>query len=59
MPVYWRPFESKYVERGWRRETRSPAARHGRGIVATRNALDTEGDIWAVPVSMLVWLLGT
>jgi uncharacterized protein len=53
------PFESKYVERGWRRETRALAARHGRGIVATRNVLDTGGDIWAVPASMLVWLFGT
>lgn len=53
------PFESKYVERGWKRETRALAARHGHGIVATRNVLETDGDIWAVPVSMLVWLLGS
>lgn len=53
------PFESKYVERGWKRESRALASRHGRGIVATRNVLDTGGDIWAVPVSVLVLLLGS
>lgn len=53
------PFESKYVERNWRRESRTLAARHGRGIIATRNVLDTDGDIWAVPVSIVVWLLGS
>ncbi|MGH2878430.1 MAG: ATP-binding protein [Solirubrobacteraceae bacterium] len=53
------PFESKYVERGWKGQTRSLAARHRRGIVATRNVLDTEGEVWAVPVSMLVWMLGS
>ncbi|MGA2164441.1 MAG: AAA family ATPase [Solirubrobacteraceae bacterium] len=53
------PFESKYVERNWKGETRALAGRHGRGIVATRNILDTDGPIWAVPVSTLVWLLGS
>ncbi len=53
------PFESKYVERGWKRESRALASRHGRGIVATRNVLETAGEVWAVPVSMLVWLFGT
>jgi hypothetical protein len=53
------PFESKYVERNWKGETRALAARHGRGILATRNVLDTDGPIWALPASILVWLLGT
>jgi predicted AAA+ superfamily ATPase len=53
------PFESKYVERNWRSESRALTARYGRGIVATRNILDTDGDIWAVPTSIVVWLLGT
>jgi predicted AAA+ superfamily ATPase len=52
------PFESKYVERNWRSETRSLAARYGRGIVATRNVIDTDGDIWAVPACIVAWLLG-
>jgi uncharacterized protein len=53
------PFESKYVERNWRGESRTLTARYGRGILATRNVFDTDGDIWAVPASTLVWLLGT
>ncbi len=53
------PFESRYVERGWKSGSRALAARYGRGIVATRNVLDTDGDIWALPTSVLVWLLGT
>jgi uncharacterized protein len=52
------PFESKYVERSWRSQSRALAARYGRGIVATRNILDTDGDIWALPTSVVVWLLG-
>ncbi len=53
------PFESKYVERNWKGETRALAARHSHGIVATRNILDTDGPVWAVPAGMLVWLLGS
>jgi predicted AAA+ superfamily ATPase len=53
------PFESKYVERNWRSESRTLAARYGRGVVATRNILDTDGEIWAVPAGIVAWLLGT
>ncbi len=53
------PVESKYVERGWRRAARTIVAARGRGVLATRNVLDTEGPVWAVPACMLVWLLGT
>ena len=53
------PFESKYVERNWRSESRALAARYGRGILATRNILDTNRDIWALPTGLAVWLLGT
>jgi uncharacterized protein len=52
------PFESKYVERNWRSESRALAARYGRGIVATRNVLDSDGPIWALPTSIVTWLLG-
>ncbi len=52
------PFESKYVERGWKSASRSLAARYGRGIVATRNVLDIDGPIWAVPAAIVAWLLG-
>lgn len=53
------PFESKYVERNWRGKSRALASRYGRGVVATRNVLDTDGDVWAVPASVVVWLLGS
>jgi len=53
------PVESKYVERNWKSEARTIAARHGRGILATRNVLDTDGDVWAIPAGILAWLLGT
>lgn len=53
------PTESKYVERSWRGEARTVAAAHGRGILATRNVLDTQGHVWAVPACILAWLLGT
>jgi hypothetical protein len=53
------PFESKYVERKWRGESRALTSRYGRGVVATRNVLDTDGDVWAVPASVVVWLLGS
>jgi uncharacterized protein len=52
------PMESKYVERSWRQEARTLAAAHGRGILATRNVLDTDGAVWAVPACILAWLLG-
>lgn len=52
------PFESRYVERNWRSGSRALAARYGRGVTATRNVLDTDGDIWALPTSVVVWLLG-
>jgi predicted AAA+ superfamily ATPase len=53
------PFESKYVERSWRSESRALVARYGRGVVATRNVLDTSTETWALPTSLVVWLLGT
>jgi hypothetical protein len=53
------PVESKYVERNWRSAARTVLAAHGRGILATRNVLDTESAVWAVPACMVAWLLGT
>jgi uncharacterized protein len=53
------PFESKYVERNWKSDARTVVAAHGRGILATRNVLDTDGDVWAVPACIVAWLLGT
>ena len=45
------PFESKYVERNWKSETRTSRPPR-QGILATRNVLDTDGPIWAVPACM-------
>jgi predicted AAA+ superfamily ATPase len=53
------PVESKYVERNWRSQARTVLAAHGRGILATRNVLDTESAVWAVPACIVAWLLAT
>lgn len=53
------PIESKYVERNWKSQARTVAAAHGRGILATRNVLDTDGAVWAVPACVLAWMLGS
>lgn len=53
------PFESKYVERNWKRDSRTVASRYSRGIVATRNVLDLSGEVWAVPACIVAWLLGS
>jgi predicted AAA+ superfamily ATPase len=53
------PIESKYVERSWKSEARTVASSHGRGILATRNVLDTDGEVWAVPACVVAWLLGS
>lgn len=49
--------ESKYVDSGWKREARTLLSRHGRGVVATRRALDLSGEVWAVPSGVLAWLV--
>jgi predicted AAA+ superfamily ATPase len=53
------PFESKYVERSWKGQSRALSARYGRGIVATRNVLNLDGTVWAVPAAIVAWLLAT
>lgn len=51
------PLESKWVDRGWKSETRSLGGKYGRGIVATKTALDLGGPVWAVPAPMLALAL--
>jgi uncharacterized protein len=51
------PFESKYVDDGWRREARTMEARYGSGVIVTRSVLDLDGPVWAVPAGVLGWLL--
>jgi len=55
------PFECKYTDARWRREALTMRARYGRGVMVTRSPLLTGADepIWAIPASILAWLLGT
>jgi predicted AAA+ superfamily ATPase len=52
------PIESKYVNSGWKREAQTAEAAYGRGILATRSIYDTSGAVWAVPASVLGWVIG-
>jgi hypothetical protein len=53
------PVECKYTDANWKREAQTMAARYGRGVMATRSPylVETDAHIWAVPASMLAWLL--
>lgn len=56
-------FESKYVDGPWRRAAQTLRARGG-GIVTTRSVVDlSDGQaanaVWAVPIGVLAWLLGS
>ena len=55
------PFECKYTDGNWRRETLTMRARHGRGVIVTRSPLLTGPDepVWAIPAGIFVWLIGT
>ncbi len=50
-------FEGKYVDSGWRREAQTVRSAAGRGVLATRGLLDTDGDVWAVPAPFIAWML--
>jgi len=50
-------YESKYVDDGWRSEARSLRSQYGRGVMATRSAIDTTGDVWAVPAPFVAYLV--
>lgn len=51
------PIESKYVSQNWKRERQALAENYQRGVVATRDILDTTEAIWAVPSGVLTWLI--
>lgn len=51
------PVESKWVDDGWRGEARVIDGKYGRGILATKSVLHTEGDVWAVPAPLVALLL--
>ncbi len=49
--------ESEYVSSAWKSERLSLEQHYGRGVVATRDIIDTSQDIWAVPTDLLAWLI--
>jgi hypothetical protein len=51
------PVESKWVDDGWRGESKVMGAKYGRGILATKSVLDVDDDVWAVPAPLLALLL--
>ena len=51
------PVESKWVDDGWRGEARVIDGKYGRGILATKSVLHTEGEVWAVPAPLVALLL--
>ena len=52
------PIESKYVSGNWKREGKALEAAYGRGVVVTRDVLDTSGSIWAIPSGIFAWTIG-
>jgi predicted AAA+ superfamily ATPase len=55
------PFECKYTDANWRREAQTMKSRYGKGIMVTRSPItvDATEPVWAVPASMVAWLLGS
>jgi hypothetical protein len=51
------PMESKWVDRGWKSETKTTTGKLGAGIVATKTVLDLDCAVWAVPAPMLALAL--
>jgi predicted AAA+ superfamily ATPase len=52
------PFEGKYTEGAWRRQTQTAAAAFdGKAVVSTRNVIDRDGNRRAVPAPFLALLL--
>jgi uncharacterized protein len=50
-------FEGKYVDDGWRNEAKTVRSQFGQGVLATRSVLDVSGPVWAMPASLVAWLL--
>jgi predicted AAA+ superfamily ATPase len=51
------PYEVKYTEGAWRRETQTALAAYGRVVLATRNVLERDENRVAVPAAILAFLL--
>lgn len=51
------PVESKWVDHGWRGESRALENKYGRGILATKSVLDLANPAWAIPAPLAALLL--
>lgn len=51
------PFEAKYVDGGWARESRTALAAYGTGVLATRSVIDLDRPVRALPAAIVAWLL--
>lgn len=49
------PIESKYVSQKWKQERAALEEHYKRGIIATRDIIDLDNDIWAVPAGLFAW----
>lgn len=49
------PIESKYVSQKWKRERKALSNVYGRGLIVTRDVLDTSEDVWAIPSGAFAW----
>lgn len=49
--------ESKYVSQKWKQERAALEEHYQRGVVATRDILDLDDGIWAVPAGLLAWAI--
>jgi len=57
-PMMTTPIEAKWVATGWREEAKTIESTYQRGVLATRDLLDTTYRAWAIPAPLLVLLLG-
>jgi predicted AAA+ superfamily ATPase len=53
------PVESKYVSQGWKPEKKGLEDVYGKGVIATRDILDMNEKIWAIPSCLLAWAIGS
>jgi len=52
------PIESKWVDDGWKGEAKVIDGKFGRGIMATKSIIDTDGPVKAIPAPLVACLLG-
>jgi predicted AAA+ superfamily ATPase len=57
-PLVPYPIESKYVSQNWKRERKALQSVYGRGLIATRDVLDTSERVWAIPSGAFAWAIG-